>query len=152
MAELKLTSQHSGSLQPLIEGAISLMVFGEQAEWGAIAKCAASPAKSKCAKTRNQFMKTIEEILQVLAQQKPSLLETYQIARLGIFGSYVRGQQTETSDLDILVDYVQPPTLWKLVELKDYLSQLVALKVDLVTINGLKPRLRDRVLSEVIYL
>lgn len=97
-------------------------------------------------------MKTKEEILQVLARQKPWLLETYQIDRLGIFGSYARGQQTETSDLDILVDYVQPPTLWKLVELKDDLSQLVALKVDLVTTNGLKPRLRDRVLSEVIYL
>lgn len=97
-------------------------------------------------------MKTREEILQVLAQQKSWLIETYQIARLGVFGSYARGEQTETSDLDIWVDYVQPPTLWKLVELKDYLSQLVALKVDLVTINGLKPRLRDRVLSEVIYL
>lgn len=97
-------------------------------------------------------MKTKEEILQLLAQQKPWLLETYQIARLGIFGSYARGQQTETSDLDILVDYVHPPTLWKLVELKDYLSQLVALNVDLVTINGLKPRLRDQILSEVIYL
>lgn len=103
---------------------------------------------------RNQPMKTKEEILQVLTQQKPWLLETYQIAKLGIFGSYARGQQTETSDLDldILVDYVQPPTLWKLVELKDDLSQIVALKVDLVTINGLKPRLRDRVLSEVSYL
>jgi predicted nucleotidyltransferase len=58
-------------------------------------------------------MKTKEEILQVLTQQKPWLLETYQIDRLGIFGSYARGQQTETSDLDILVDYVHPPTLWK---------------------------------------
>jgi predicted nucleotidyltransferase len=97
-------------------------------------------------------MKTRDEIVQVLASQKPWLLETYQLSKLGIFGSYAREQQTETSDLDILVDYVQPPTLWRLVELRDYLSQLVTLKVDVVTANGLKPRLRDRVLAEVIYL
>jgi uncharacterized protein len=97
-------------------------------------------------------MKTQAEVLQILANQKPSLLATYQITRLGIFGSYARGQQTEASDLDILVDYGQPPTLLKLIELRDYLSQLFALKVDVVTPNGLKPRIRDRVLSEVIYL
>jgi len=45
MTELKLTSKHAGSLQPLIEGAIALRVFGEQTEWGAIAIFSASPAK-----------------------------------------------------------------------------------------------------------
>jgi uncharacterized protein len=97
-------------------------------------------------------MKTRNEVLQILATQKASLLETYQITRLGVFGSYARDQQTESSDLDVLVDYSQPPTLPKLVELRDELSHLVALKVDVVTPNGLKPRIRDRVLSEVIDL
>ncbi len=96
-------------------------------------------------------MKTRDEILQILANQKLSLLETYQITRLGIFGSYAREQQTETSDLDVLVDYSQPPNLLKLIELRDYLSQLFTIKVDVVTQSGLKPRIRDRVLSEVIY-
>ena len=99
-------------------------------------------------------MKTRDEVLQILAQQKSSLLAIYQITQLGIFGSYARDEQTEASDLDILVDYSysQPPTLPKLIELRDYLSQLLALKVDIVTPNGLKARIRDRVLSEVIYL
>jgi uncharacterized protein len=97
-------------------------------------------------------MKTRDEVLQILANQKLSLLETYQITRIGVFGSYAREQQTESSDLDVLVDYSQPPTLPKLVELRDELSQMVALNVDVVTQNGLKPRIRDRVLSEVIYL
>jgi uncharacterized protein len=97
-------------------------------------------------------MKTQAEVLQILANQKLSLLETYQITRLGIFGSYARNQQTESSDLDVLVDYEKPPTLPRLIELRDELSQVVALKVDIVTPNGLKPRIRDRVLSEVIYL
>jgi hypothetical protein len=99
-------------------------------------------------------MKTRDEVLQILANQKSLLLATYRITRLGIFGSYARGEQTEASDVDILVDYSdsQPPTLPKLIELRDDLSQLLALKVDIVTPNGLKARIRDRVLSEVIYL
>jgi uncharacterized protein len=97
-------------------------------------------------------MKTRDEILQVLRSQKNSLFQKYQITDLGIFGSYAREQQTESSDLDILVDYIQPPTLPKLIELRDYLSQVFSIKVDIVTQNGLKPRIREHVLSEVIYL
>lgn len=97
-------------------------------------------------------MKTQDEVLQILANQKSLLLATYKLTRLGIFGSYARGEQTESSDVDILVDYSdsQPPTLPKLIELRDDLSQLLALKVDVVTPNGLKTRIRDRILSEVI--
>jgi len=97
-------------------------------------------------------MKTRNEVLEILRNQKSSLLENYQITRLGIFGSYAREQQTPNSDLDILVNYDLPPTLIKLIELRDYLSHIFAIKVDIVTENGLKPRIRERVLSEVIYL
>lgn len=97
-------------------------------------------------------MKTQAEVLQILIQQKSLLLETYQLTRLGIFGSYARGEQTEESDIDILVDYEKAPTLWRLIELRDYLSELFATQVDLVTRNGLKARIRERVLAEVIYV
>lgn len=97
-------------------------------------------------------MKTQAEVLQVLTQQKPLLLETYRLTRLGIFGSYARGEQTDESDIDVLVDYEKAPTLWRLIELRDYLSELFAIKVDVVTRNGLKARIRERVLTEVIYL
>ena len=99
-------------------------------------------------------MKTQAEVLQVLAQQKASLLESYRLTRLGIFGSYARGEQTETSDIDILVDYSDscPPTLPTIIELRDHLSQILGMKVDVVTSNGLKERIRNQVLAEVIYL
>ena len=97
-------------------------------------------------------MKSRDEVLKILTNQKSSLLEAYQITRLGIFGSYARDQQTETSDLDVLVDYTQAPTLPRLIDLRDELSEMVQMKVDVVTPYGLKPRIRDRVLSEVIYL
>ena len=97
-------------------------------------------------------MKTLNEIRQVLSLQKQSICEIYQITEIGIFGSYTRGDETETSDIDILVDYQTAPTLIMLVELRDYLSQLFGIKVDIITKNGLKPRIRERVLAEVVYI
>ncbi|NMG07327.1 nucleotidyltransferase family protein [Brasilonema sp. UFV-L1] len=97
-------------------------------------------------------MKTLEEIKQILRQNKPLLQEHYHITQLGIFGSYARGEQTQESDVDVLIDYDRAPTLFKLVELGDYLSSAIGMKVDIVTQNGLKPRIRERVLSEVVYV
>lgn len=97
-------------------------------------------------------MKTLNEIKQVLLVQKQSLCTKYHLTELGIFGSYARGEQTDTSDVDILVDYEIAPTLVMLIELRDYLSQLFGLKVDIVTKNGLKSRIRERVLAEVVYI
>jgi predicted nucleotidyltransferase len=97
-------------------------------------------------------MKTFDELRQILSLQKQSLRENYQITEIGIFGSYARGEETELSDVDILVDYETAPTFIMLVELRDYLSQLFGLKVDVITKNGLKPRIRERVLAEAIYI
>ncbi|HEY9663224.1 MAG TPA: nucleotidyltransferase family protein [Allocoleopsis sp.] len=97
-------------------------------------------------------MKTFEEVKQQLLQIKPRLQQFYQVTELGIFGSYARQEQTETSDVDVLIDYVQTPTLFKLVELREDLSEVLGMKVDVVTKNGLKPSIRERVLSEVVYL
>ncbi|MEN9520604.1 MAG: hypothetical protein RLZZ381_3192 [Cyanobacteriota bacterium] len=95
-------------------------------------------------------MKTLDDFKQILSQKKRLLREQYRVTRLGIFGSYARGEQTPESDLDILIDYEQAPTLFQLVELQDYLGKQVGLKVDLVTKNGMKPRIQARVLSEVV--
>lgn len=97
-------------------------------------------------------MKTLEEIKQILSERKSWLCETYQITELGIFGSYTRGEQTQDSDVDVLIDYEQAPTLFAVVNLRDFLRDLIGLPVDVVTKNGLKPRIREQVLSEVIYL
>lgn len=97
-------------------------------------------------------MKTLDEIKQILSERKSWLCETYHITELGVFGSYARGEQTQESDVDVLIDYEEAPTLFELVNLRDLLRDLTGIPVDVVTKNGLKPRIRDRVLSEVIYL
>ena len=97
-------------------------------------------------------MKTLAEIKQIIESHKPLLQEKYRITSLGIFGSYSRGEQTTDSDVDVLVDYEKAPTLMMLVELKKYLSQLLHMNVDVVTKPGLKPRIRERILAEVIYV
>ena len=97
-------------------------------------------------------MKTLEEIEQWLVQHKSVLQERYKIRELGIFGSYVRQEQTETSDVDLLVEFSETPSLLKFVNLENYLSDNLGVKVDLVHKGGLKPRIGERILAEVVYL
>jgi uncharacterized protein len=97
-------------------------------------------------------MKTLEEVKQSLLQQKPLLQDRYNISTLGIFGSYIRQQQTPTSDLDLLVEFSQTPSLLKFINLENHLTDTLGIKVDLVHKPGLKPRLGQRILAEVVYL
>ncbi len=97
-------------------------------------------------------MKTLEEIKQWLVQNKSSLQERYKVRELGVFGSYVRQEQTETSDVDVLVEFSETPSLLKFVNLENYLSDNLGAKVDLVHKAGLKPRIGERILAEVVYL
>lgn len=71
---------------------------------------------------------------------------------IGVFGSYVRGEQNKKSDLDILVDFSEPIGLFKFVELEDFLSQELVVKVDLVMRDALKPRIKDSILREAVYV
>ncbi len=97
-------------------------------------------------------VKTLNEIKQWLTQNKPLLQERYQVKELGIFGSYARQEQTATSDVDVLVEFSKTPSLLKFVNLENYLSDSLGVKVDLVHKSGLKPRIGERILAEVIYL
>ncbi len=86
----------------------------------------------------------------VLHEQLPFLAEQFQVESLGLFGSYVRGAERPDSDLDLLVSFTKPPSLLRFVELENYLSDLLGVKVDLVMRDGLKPRIAECVLSEVV--
>lgn len=97
-------------------------------------------------------MKTLEEIQQWLVQNKPLLQERYSVRELGVFGSYVRQEQTEASDVDVLVEFSEIPSLLRFVSLENYLTDNLGVKVDLVHKAGLKPRLGERILAEVVYL
>lgn len=99
-------------------------------------------------------MKSLDEIKQQLQHYKVVLQQTYHVSRLGLFGSYVRGEQTQESDVDVLVEF-EPGVRFGLLtfcELENYLSDILGLKVDLVMKDGLKPHIGKRILQEVIYL
>ncbi len=97
-------------------------------------------------------MKTLEEVQAILSQFKPVVQEKYHVSELGIFGSYVRGEQNDDSDVDVLIDYTEAPSLLKLIDLENYLSEHLGIQADVVTKNGLKPRYRERILAEVVYV
>lgn len=96
-------------------------------------------------------MKRKEEILDTLKSELSNLEKQYDIKKIGIFGSYVRNEQTEKSDLDIIIELGTPFGFFKFIELEDHLSQKLGVKVDLVTIDALKPLIKPRILEEAIY-
>ncbi len=97
-------------------------------------------------------MQDLSAIRQILREQEPNLAEKYGVRIVGGFGSYVRQEQRPDSDLDLLIDLDRPPriSLIGLVELEDYLSQLLGVKVDLAIKTNLKKRLGKRILQEVV--
>jgi hypothetical protein len=72
------------------------------------------------------------------------------VKTVGIFGSYIKGKEKEKSDLDILVEFEEPVSLLKFIELENYLSDSVGVKVDLVMKSVLKPRIGKHILKEVV--
>jgi hypothetical protein len=97
-------------------------------------------------------MKTLAELKQILAAQKPYLANQYGVRIVGVFGSYVRNEQGPDSDLDILIELNRPPkiSLIGLVELEHDLSDRLGVKVDLAIKKNLKKRIGERILSEVV--
>jgi len=95
---------------------------------------------------------SFDEICQNLSAQKTMLTERYKLSALGIFGSYTRSEQNSDSDLDVLIDYEEAPSLFTLIELEYHLSELLGINVDLITRKGIKPQLRRSILEEVVYL
>ena len=95
--------------------------------------------------------RTLEVILAELRQIQPELRERFGVSGLWVFGSYVRGVQKGTSDLDILVEFDRPGmTLFQFVDIELRLSEHLGLKVDLVQRRALRPRLRESVLAEAV--
>lgn len=95
---------------------------------------------------------TKDEILQILELHKEELKHKYKVKELGIFGSYVRGDDKITSDIDILVEFEEVPDLFTFLEIEGYLEELLRTKVDLVRKKALRPQLQDNILAEVTYL
>ncbi|MEM2914434.1 MAG: nucleotidyltransferase family protein [Candidatus Bathyarchaeia archaeon] len=99
-------------------------------------------------------MKNIEEIKKKLEELKPYLKEKFKVKSIGIFGSYIRGEEKRGSDLDILVEFEESAglSLLDFVRLENYLSEELGVNVDLVEKSTLKPRIGKRILEEVVNL
>jgi uncharacterized protein len=92
----------------------------------------------------------IDKIKLTLRESTPYLKSAYDVESIGIFGSFVRGEQNSKSDLDLLVTFIRKPGLFKFISLENYLSELLGLKVDLVMPSALKKRIGKEIYSEVI--
>ena len=95
-------------------------------------------------------MRRLDDIIADLRRLRPSLSQRYPIRGIGVFGSYVRGEQKPGSDLDVLVELDGSVGLIEFVGLKQDLSDAMGIDVDLVAKDALKPRIGRRILAEVV--
>lgn len=94
----------------------------------------------------------IKNIKKRLNKSEQSLKEKFSVKKIGVFGSYSRGEQTKKSDIDILVEFFEEPSFFKFIRLENYLKKLLGIKVDLVMKDSLKSNIGKNILEEVIYL
>ncbi len=92
------------------------------------------------------------DVRRAIATELGMLRREYSVERIGLFGSYARGEQSEGSDVDLIVTFDRPIGLFRFVRLRDYLSKRLGARVDLVTAAALKPGIRERVLKTVQYV
>ena len=95
-------------------------------------------------------MINLETLRKTLQDHKEELNQKYGVKELGVFGSCVKNEQHETSDVDLLVEFDEAIDLFTFVNLKNYLSNLLNVNVDLVMKKALKPKIGQRILQEVV--
>ena len=97
-------------------------------------------------------MKTLDEIRQAIKSHQNVLARKYGVEAVGVFGSYVRGEERAGSDLDLLVEMLRPVDLLELVGAEIYLTEALGVKVDLVPKRSLRVELRETILKEALSL
>jgi predicted nucleotidyltransferase len=97
-------------------------------------------------------MKPLTEITAIITSHKADLADKYGVSKIGVFGSVVRGEARDDSDVDVLVEFNRPIGFIKFMDLEFYLEELFGSKVDLVTKKALKPNIGKRILQEVMYV
>ena len=97
-------------------------------------------------------MKALDEIRSIIRQHHNVLGDTYGVAVVAIFGSYVRDEQKRESDIDLLVEILRPISLLELAGAEIYLSDILGAKVDLVPKRSIREELKETILKEAIAL
>ena len=93
---------------------------------------------------------TLDQIIQNLRVNLPNLRREYSIRTVWLFGSFVRGEQHKRSDLDVLVEFEDAPTLPRFISLERRLREITGIKVDLVSIRALRGEIGERILQEKV--
>ncbi len=89
----------------------------------------------------------IKEIKRIIGKHKADLTGKYHMCQIGVFGSYTRNEQTQHSDVDVLVDFSAPISFFEFIDVEQELSDLLNVKVDLVSRKALKPYIGKRILK-----
>ncbi len=90
--------------------------------------------------------------IELLRKNEHEIKKRFGIRKIGIFGSFARGEEKDGSDIDVLVEFQDNyKTFDNYMDLKFFLEDLFRRKIDLVTIDALRPQLKDGILQEVIY-
>lgn len=92
----------------------------------------------------------LDRVKLLLHNARPDLAARFGVSTILIFGSVARGEDRPDSDVDILVEFDKPVSLFELYDLRRHLSDLLGCSVDVGTVAGLKPQVRDRVLAEAV--
>ena len=92
------------------------------------------------------------EVRAKLSTHKSELRKRYNVKEIGIFGSYAREAQKESSDIDILVAFEKTPGLLKFLELENHLADLLGISVDLVSKEAIREELKETILREAVIL
>lgn len=93
---------------------------------------------------------TLDTILTTIRNFENEIRKEYKAELIGVFGSYVRGEQKGGSDVDILVRFLENATLFDLVDLGDFLEEKLGVKVDIVSERAVRKELKEQILGEVV--
>ncbi len=94
----------------------------------------------------------MRRIKKIIGYNKNLLAQSFNVKKIGVFGSYAKGYSNKGSDIDMLVDFYEVPDMFRFMELEFLLKKLLGRKVDLVTKKALKPLIKKDILRETIYL
>ncbi|WPM31688.1 DUF86 domain-containing protein [Hydrogenobacter sp. T-2] len=101
---------------------------------------------------KEKTLPTLELFMEELLSLLPYLRERYGVKELGVFGSYLRGEQRQDSDLDLLVDFEKDISLWDVMELEEFLSERLGVRVDLIMKSSLRfrPHTAEKILKSYV--
>lgn len=96
-------------------------------------------------------MKTKEEVVDTLRALKPLIMNSFKVRSIALFGSYARGDQTETSDVDVIVD-VDSSIGLDFIDLADLIENRLGIPTDVIPADGIKPRYREFIEKDILYV